>query len=141
MSYFLCLAVPKGMSHKLSLVFDRCVHLTDVTDFPIGEATKGKNKLWRVFNLQVGSSSASLIGRGAIKVSARNNDRTGLFISGLEALLEEDNRLSLCILIHWMSGSMTTEKFDVSEERPLSLMSFKRDISILQENIRFLVHR
>jgi hypothetical protein len=46
MTYFLCLAVPPECAEHLPLVFDKRIHQSEASQWPIGQATQGKNRSW-----------------------------------------------------------------------------------------------
>lgn len=93
MSYFLCLAVPPEAAALLPSVFDARIHQMEVTHFPIGKLTQGDHHSWAAVLLQVGSSSATLIG----KSSKRKNDHTDLLLAGVQNLLK-NRPMRLCAL-------------------------------------------
>lgn len=139
MSFFLCLAFPRRSTEKVLTAFHPSVGFTNVSTMPIGVATKGKKDAWEACLLQVGSSSASLIGRGSIKKNARINDQKDYFVLGVEKLIETENYLSLSFLVHWMHGLIDTEAVDVRDERNIDKLQLRHFIPSMEEDVRYLV--
>jgi hypothetical protein len=105
---------------------------------PIGITTRGKNHTWLATILQIGSSSASLIGKAGAR-RTHNNDHTGLFISGIQALLANENCTSVSILAHWMHGYITTEQIPLRDEISLERSALTQAFSELEEDVRYTV--
>lgn len=138
MSYFLCLAVPQAATDHMRLAFDRRIHLTEAHDLPIGKATRGKNNNWATYLLQVGSSSASLLCKGVIR-RTHNNDHSEVLLSGIQALLKNENVPSLSFLVHWMHGYITTEEIPVKTEKHVGLPDLPHILLDTEEDVRYTV--
>jgi hypothetical protein len=140
MSYFLCLAVPPEVTGLLPSVFDERIHRTDVSDWPIGVTTRGKNRSWKAILVQIGSSSASLIGKGGAR-KTHNNDHTELLISGITALLERQECASLSFLVHWMHGYITTEEIPLQCDKRIELSALLQSLIELEDDVRYTVYK
>ena len=138
MSYFLCLAIPAHLATRLPASFDSRIHMTDASSYPIGKTTRGKHLLWSSFLLQVGSSSASLIGKGSAKKS-HNNDHSELLVSGIQKIFDETDCHSLSLLAHWMEGYITTEQIALADEQEILIADLPRALLSLAENIRYTI--
>ena len=138
MSYFLCLATPPDIDEKVPLSFDKRIYRTDVSNFPIGIATKGPKHSWKATLLQIGSSSASLIGKAGVR-RTHNNDLTVLLIAGIQVLLQDKSCSSLSFLVHWMEGHIKTENIPIRSEQSFQLPDLTRVVSSLDEDVRYTV--
>ena len=138
MSFFLCVAMPREATHLLPSVFDKSIFQTDASDFPIGKAAIGKNRSWSAVLLQIGSSSAFLVGIANIK-KTHNNDRTELLLSGINALMEREECPSLTLLGHWMRGYISTEDVPIEAEKRIDLSVLSGVVSDFEVNIRYTV--
>lgn len=139
MSYFLCLALPRKVSKKMLTAFHPNIHFTNVSTLPIGIATKGRKDAWDAYLLQVGSSSASLIGKGSARKNARINDQSDYFALGVESLMETEEYLSLSFLAHWMHGYIETEAVSVHAEKSVEHTQLRCLLLNLEEDTRYLV--
>jgi hypothetical protein len=140
MTYFLCVAVPLECAEYLPVVFDRRIHQSDASQWPIGQAAQGKDRSWKVVMLQVDSGSSSLIGQAGVK-RTHNNDHTGLLIAGIEALLEREECEAVVFLGHWMRGYITQETVTVQGEKRLEVSLLAEELLKLEEDVRYTVYR
>ncbi len=138
MSFFLCLAVPQEAQAQLASAFDKRVHLTDASSFPIGKATRGRKHSWMPVLLQVGSSSASLIGKGGLR-RTHNNDHTAILVSGIQRLLENEGCFSVSFLAHWMQGRIDQEQIVLKGEKQINLSEIAQSLLEVEEDVRYLV--
>jgi hypothetical protein len=139
MSCFLCLSVPPEAASNLRHSFDPIIHLTEASLWPIGQAARGKNKQWPSYFLQVGSSSAKLVGPFPAR-RTHNNDRSDLLVSGLQSLLAAVACPSVTFLFHWFKGCLQTETIPLKDERTVGLTDLARSIYDLDEDVRYVVH-
>jgi hypothetical protein len=91
---------------------------------------------WRVVLLQIGSSSASLIGKGGTK-RTHNNDHSGLLIDGITKLVKAD--IPVYFLVHWMEGNISTEPVLVKGEKQLTIDGLLQEIWGIEEDTRYYV--
>ena len=140
MSYFLCLAFTPEVQTHLRSSFDSSIYLTDASQYPIGNTTRGRNTSWSAALLQIGSSSASLIGKANLK-ETRNNDHSQLFVSGIQTLFENEYCSSLSFLVHWMRGYLTREEIALRREEHIELSALSRTLPELEEDVRYTVVR
>jgi len=103
-------------------------------------ATRGKNASWKAVLLQIGSSSASLIGKAGVR-RTHNNDHTGLFVAGIEALLEGENCGSISFLAHWMRGHIESEEVKLRDSQCIMLSGIQKVIDALEEDVRYTVSK
>lgn len=140
MSYYLCLATPPEIHESIFPAFPDTVRFIDASHFPIGKATRGRNLSWPVYILQIGSSSASLVGKGSAKKNAAINRQAQHFIAGVESLLENNATLSLSFLLHWMTGIIASEEVVVRQQKFVHLTDLAEAISAIEEDVRYLIH-
>ena len=138
MSYYLCLSVPKAASEVLRGAFDEKVWFTDADATPIGRATCGRISECRPVLLQTGIGSASLVGKAAAR-RTHNNDHTGLFVSGLDRLLNSGKCDQLAFLLHWFSGYITTEEVRVTDVRTVAESKLLATVLTTEEDVRYVV--
>jgi hypothetical protein len=138
MSCFLCLSVPPEVAPNLRTSFDPIIRLTEASSWPIGEAARGKNKQWPSYVLQIGFSSAKLVGPFPAR-RTHNNDRSGLLVSGIQSLLADASCPSIAFVLHWFKGHLATEIIPLKDERTVCLTDLARSIYELDEDVRYVV--
>ncbi|HEY3332805.1 MAG TPA: hypothetical protein VGK19_22420 [Capsulimonadaceae bacterium] len=138
MSFYLAVGIPPQLVSKLRESLDSQIYIGDVTDFPIGRATTRGRSSWVAYTLQIGSSSASLVGKGAIR-RTHNNDKSALLISGVEALLGCENVPSITLLLHWMSGWIQNEEVHATCEERVRIENLPETVETMQSDVRYIV--
>jgi hypothetical protein len=138
MSYFLCLSVPEDVVQALPRAFDPSVYLTEVSALPIGEVTRGEDTRWRSYLLQIGSSSASLVGKGSVR-KTHNSDRSAVLVSGIQALLAMRACSSISFLLHWVRGHLATEEVTAKRQELLNATDLPLIVASLEEDVRYVV--
>jgi hypothetical protein len=141
MSYFLCVAVPQEFSNEVFAVFGEDMYISAASQFPIGLATIGNHENWSAYILQIGSSSASLIAKGAIKKNSPNYDRSSLFVSGILSLLARTKLPSICFLAHWMHGYITTEEVVLQDKEDVVISNLHEVMKNIREDVQYTVLR
>jgi hypothetical protein len=138
MSYYLCIAVPRPILGQLSRYFDPCIWTNSAQGTPIGEATRGSDKDLAAALIQIGSSSAFLVGRGGVK-RTHNNDRRALLLDGVRSIYEANAGCTISLLLHAMRGLIATEPVLVREEIRLDLGRWEAIGGELEEDVRYRI--
>ena len=140
MSYFLCLAVPRAVADKLLRAFDPMIRFTDASTFPIGEVTRGSRDSRSAFLVQIGSSSASLVGKGGLR-RTHNNDHSALLVAGIRTLMENEACHSITFLLHWMQGFVSKEDIPIKNEQTVNIADLADAVLNIAEDVRYKVTR
>ena len=138
MSYFLCLALQANEENVLGLAFDKRIFISKVSNLPIGISAISNDLKQKAFLLQIGSSSASLVGKGGAK-KTHNNDHSELFISGLQTLLNREECTSVSFLVHWMKGLIALEQVHVKQEKNIGISELSIVIRNVEEDTLYIV--
>lgn len=112
----------------------------EVTHFPIGKLTRGNHHSWTAVLLQIGSSSASLIGKSSLR-KTHNNDHSDLLISGIQSLLQEEDCFSLSILVHWMHGYIIDEEIALQGDKHIHELALPEELLKFEEDVRYTIFR
>lgn len=130
--------MPQEAVSSLRSSFNQVIYLTDVSSLPIGAITRGKNTSWSAYLLQIGSSSASLLGKGSTR-KTHNSDRSELFISGIQSLMINPACSSVSFLVHWMQGLIAAEEITIKQEQQIRLQDTAQFVLNLEEDVRYVV--
>ena len=88
--------------------------------------------------MQVGSSSASLVGKAGVR-RTHNHDHTQMLVSCLELLIADDSCPSMAFLLHWMHGRIDTEPVIARREERVSPDCLSQTIDLIDEDVRYVV--
>jgi|SRR5579872_776665 len=138
MSLFLCIAVPRPISSRLSVYFDSRVHFSDAATAPIGRQACGDCREFAASLVQIGFSSESLIGRAGNR-RTRNNDHRGILVAGVRAILDDNPGCGVALLAHTMTGYIAEETVTVREHIRLDMDAWMQLSGDLEEDVRYVV--
>ena len=137
MSYYLCLSVSDTVASPLAGYFEQRVYLTDASRMPIGIQTNMASE-WRPYLMQVGSSSASLIGKGGIK-RTRNNDHRHILVDGVNRILSDHPDAAAAVVVHWMTGRVDAEAVGILRDVRLNIREWTELGGELFEDVRYII--
>ena len=140
MSYFLCLALIADEENQLRSAFDKRIFISEASNFPIGRSAISNERKYKAFLLQIGSSSATLIGKGGAR-KTHNNDHSELLISGLQSLLIREECSSVSFLAHWTEGMIAVEQVPVLQVITIAVSDLQNTIRNFKEDTLYIVSK
>ena len=132
MCYFLCISTPYEVTGIIETLTDEW-NLEDVSNTPIGQATRGNRPNGISYLVTEGGCSCSLLGRSHIG----NNSTAQYFLHSIERALKQLPAIS--VLVHVCRNNLMDEKVRIRMKQHISFELLVSLFPNLEEDVRYII--